>query len=94
MARPGYHAAVSPGVRRGLHGCLAAAAVALGCAHAPRDEGALAWHYEVTPAAALDRLDVKLCFRDRVPTRLVADDEAAAARHPCKPRRTPGDTAA
>ena len=70
---------MSPGVRRGLHGCLAAAAVALGCAHAPRDEGALAWHYEVTPAAALDRLDVKLCFRDRVPTRLVADDEAAAA---------------
>jgi len=52
--------------------------VALGCAHATRDEGALAWHYEVTPAAALDRLDVELCFRDRVPTRLVADDEAAA----------------
>jgi len=56
-----------------------ATTLALGCAHAPRDEGALAWHYEVTPAAALDRLDVKLCFRDRVPTRLVADDEAAAA---------------
>ena len=52
-----------------------ATTLALGCAHAPRDEGALAWHYEVTPAAALDRLDVKLCFRDRVPTRLVADDE-------------------
>ena len=58
---------------------LVATTLALGCAHAPRDEGALAWHYEVTPAAALDRLDVKLCFRDRVPTRLVADDEAAAA---------------
>ena len=38
----------------------------------------MAWHYEVSTAPALERLDVKLCFRDRVPTRLVAADEAAA----------------
>jgi hypothetical protein len=56
-----------------------ATALAIACAHAPREEGALAWHYEVSPAPTLDRLDVKLCFRDRVPARLVADDEAAAS---------------
>jgi hypothetical protein len=68
------------------------ATLALGCAHAPRDEGSLAWHYEVTPTAALDRLDVKLCFRDRVPTRLMADDEAAAA-YLIEPRELAGGRA-
>lgn len=71
---------MSPGVRASLRGWSgpAAAALVLGCAHAPREDGALAWHYEVAATPALDRLDVKLCFRDRVPARLVADDEAAA----------------
>jgi len=68
---------VSPGVRASWRGWCTLA-LAVGCAHAPRDEGALAWHYEVSTAPALERLDVKLCFRDRVPARLVADDEAAA----------------
>ena len=57
-----------------------AGSLALGCAHARRgaSEGSLGWDYEVSVAPGLGRLDVKLCFRDRVPARLVADDESAA----------------
>ena len=50
----------------------------LGCAHLRGADGPQGWHYQVRPAPALDRLDVELCFRDRVPARLVADEDGAA----------------
>lgn len=70
---------MSPGVRASWRRWASAGALLLGCAHARGEPQALAWHYEVSPRPQLERLDVKLCFRDRVPERLVADDEAAAA---------------
>ncbi|HEY0137365.1 MAG TPA: hypothetical protein VGB85_24950, partial [Nannocystis sp.] len=57
---------------------LLALAFALGCAHLRGGEGPQGWHYTVEPSAALDRLDIEVCFRDRIPARLVADEDGAA----------------
>lgn len=47
------------------------------CAHATRP-GPPGWHYTVSVAPDLGRLDVEVCFRRPQPTRLVADDDTAA----------------
>lgn len=53
-------------------------ALLLGCAHAQgRADGPQSFHYEVRAAPRLDRLDVRLCFADHIPARLVADEEGA-----------------
>ncbi len=72
-----YHAAVSGGAT--WLRWASASALALGCAHGRgASEGSFGWDYVVAAGAALERLDVELCFRDRLPARLVADDADAA----------------
>ena len=56
--------------------CSLCSLCSLGCAHLR--SGPQSWHYAVKPSAALDRLDVELCFRDRIPAQLVADEDGAA----------------
>jgi hypothetical protein len=80
----GYHGAVSAGAM-GTRGsqlprwtALLLLVCALGCAHLGGARGPQGWHYQVEPSAALDRLDVELCFRDRIPATLVADEDGAA----------------
>src|SRR5690606_28136829 len=75
----GYHGRVrgrrrASGRRSGL-AALALAALA-GCAHAsPRaQDGAMRWRYRVAVPAALDVLDVELCFHGGAPRRLVAGE--------------------
>ena len=81
---PGYHDAVSTGAaerqRRPVScGLLLAAMIAsLGCAHLRGGGGPQGWHYAVKPSATLERLDVELCFRDKIPPELVADEDGAA----------------
>jgi hypothetical protein len=84
---PGYHAAVPTGALPQLpqrsrgssrFGLVLALACAQGCAHLGRGQGPQGWHYTVAPSAALDRLDVEVCFRDRIPATLVADEDGAA----------------
>ena len=81
---PGYHGAVSPGAQQGSRlprlpwvGLLLLL-FALGCTHLGGARGPRGWHYTVEPSATLDRLDIELCFDDRIPATLVADEDGAA----------------
>lgn len=64
--------------------------LALGCAHAQSSEAASRWHYDVATTPQLDRLDVTLCFADKLPRTLVAD-ESGAASYIRNPRAVTGD---
>lgn len=81
----GYHDAVSTGAAQWQRrpewwwaALLAAMIGSLGCAHLRGGGGPQGWHYAVKPSATLDRLDVELCFRDKIPAELVADEDGAA----------------
>ena len=49
------------------------------CAHRQPAASSRGWHYEVAATPQLDRLDVTVCFRDRLPRTLVADESGAAS---------------
>lgn len=75
----------------GATGLLAVSlSLAQGCAHAQPREVASTWHYDVAATEQLDRLDVTLCFSDKLPRTLVAD-ESGAASYIRNPRAVTGD---